>query len=358
MSQELIFQLSQFVCAAYGAYSVIATNINNQDPPTITPQQAILEYQRNLTNIQPIFVYEEDPNGNPFADIDPLSLATKAKKVPNDVIPGQNCGYNPPAYTKGNQLFGYTATFNVNGVPAYNILALRGTVTPQEAYASLSGWDSDLSACNLPTNSSEYTQQGSVNPSYWSFYAGEGTWGEYSLAYNIQAAILATVSASTEPGVPSLPWYGAAHSLGGGMISVGIFDALLAGCFPEGIIPTVATFGSVVIGDNYFAAAYNIAIPNTYRVANLCDFVPSLRGLTPGPPIALYTHVGTGYFFVWQKDSDWDNHSLGNVYMLAVGSVASFKNVYIASPGLPQYPVGIEKFGKMVSEGKAKALSE
>jgi hypothetical protein len=342
--QELISQLSQFVSAAYGAFSVTATNANSPDAPPITPQQAILQYQRNLTNIQPIYVYESLPNVNPFTDVDPFAVASKAKKFASAIIPDQNRGYNPSAYASGYQLFGYTATLLVDGVPTSNIIALRGTVTPQEAFASLTGWDSDLTPCNLPTNSDNPTQQGCVNPSYWKFYQEEGGEWEASLAQSIQTAILATVSASD----PSLPWYGAAHSLGGGMLSVGIYDALLAGCFPKGAVPTVVTFGSVVIGNDIFAGLYNQAIPKTFRVTNLCDFVPSLKGLTPGPPAGLYTHVGIGYLFVWQKDSDWDNHSLDNVYMLAVGSTSSFSNVYIATSGPPPYPVGIEKFGNTV----------
>lgn len=187
-------------------------------------------------------------------------------------------------------------------------------------------------------------QYGLVNASYWYFYQG-GYWeDETSLAESIQSAVSATSAAS------SAPWYAAAHSLGGGMLSLGVLDAYLAGCFGSQIIQ-IATFASVLVGNSDFAKAYtanlNIPLgPQTTRVANLCDWVPSFRGMTPGKSTTDWTHVGEGFFFVWQTDDDWGNHSLGNVYMPVMFSSQWYKNVFQAKVPV-NYPVGIEKFGQI-----------
>ena len=39
--------------------------------------------------------------------------------------------------------------------------------------------------------------------------------------------------------------------------------------------PLVFTFGSLHVGDQSFATAYNSNVPHTYRIANLCDSYPA-----------------------------------------------------------------------------------
>jgi hypothetical protein len=352
--QELLYQLSQMVCAAYAAYTttgtknanVIAGNPAAHHPAAIPAEAAVLRAQPNLKNVCPIYVYEAEPDLDPSAPAPTLhseNLAVRKKRgVPNNVVPGTDCGGGTATHEGGYQLFGFTATLPAVGeLKAKNVLALRGTVTAYEAGVSLIDWDIDPSNCAIPTTGWDPTPQGKAQASYWEFYSG-GRWlDETPLSASIQKAIMSTAAKA-----PGLPWFATAHSLGGGMLSLGVFDALLAGRFPNNNPPCVVTFGSVVVGDDVFATKYTEKIPNTIRVANLCDFVPSLRGLTPGPPIAPFTHVGTAYLFVWQTDSDWANHSLGDIYMKVVGSPELYSNIYVSEPP-PVYPVGIEKFGRI-----------
>lgn len=84
--------------------------------------------------------------------------------------------------------------------------------------------------------------------------------------------------------------------------------------------PLVFTFGSLHVGDQSFATAYNSNVPHTYRIANLCDFVPSMVSLEPVTPSDPYVHVGLPGTFVWQTWDDWGNHSLATIYQPMVQS--------------------------------------
>jgi hypothetical protein len=84
--------------------------------------------------------------------------------------------------------------------------------------------------------------------------------------------------------------------------------------------PLVFTFGSLHVGDKSFATAYNSNVPHTYRIANLCDFVPTMVSLEPVTPSDPYVHVGLPGTFVWQTWDDWGNHSLATIYQPMVQS--------------------------------------
>jgi len=193
----------------------------------------------------------------------------------------------------------------------------------------------------MPTGASSGSSVGNIQTNYWSFYSGAGgIFGDKPpLSQSFKQALTAVVKAQ-----PNLPLYGTAHSLGGAMLSLGMLDANLSSIFNSA--PQMVTFGSVVAGDETWSKSYtSITGPqNTFRVANEADFVPSLRGLTPGPPLASYTHVGVPLLFVWQTDSDWDNHNLQFIYQPTVSNPSLFKNIYVANKPVA-YPVGITKFG-------------
>lgn len=96
-----------------------------------------------------------------------------------------------------------------------------------------------------------------------------------------------------------------------------------------------------------------------WRVANLSDMIPSWRGLQDSEYSESYKHVGIGYLFVWQWDSNWKNHSctyflvasishtamltlrpsVADVYMPAT-SPALYKSIYVDNPPIA-YPAGI-----------------
>ena len=156
--QELLYQLSQMVCAAYAAYTTTATKNANviaghpatQHPAVIPAEAAVLRAQPNLKNVCPIYVYEADPDLDPSAPAPTLLsenlVARKKRVVPNNVVPGSDCGGETGTHEGGYQLFGFTATVPAVGeLKAKNVLALRGTVTAYEAGVSLIGWDIDPS---------------------------------------------------------------------------------------------------------------------------------------------------------------------------------------------------------------------
>ena len=78
------------------------------------------------------------------------------------------------------------------------------------------------------------------------------------------------------------------HSLGGALATLLTFDvALNTSCRA----PVSYTFASPRTGDHLFAAAYNAAIPASFRVANRQDLVPKLPTILPIP----YEHVNTDF---------------------------------------------------------------
>ena len=294
------------VCEAYAAYN----NGNN-----LTPSLA------GYSNLQPIYVYEFDPSGNPFSGLgsdadggtEGQTRVSAAYNAPGGGEQNQCTGPQPLGTpSMGSQLFGFTATANDG---SHNILVLRGTVTLQEAAADLLGWGDNVS-CMLPSQSDSQNDYGPVNGKLFSFYADEGALGTAdSLAQSCLAAIRTTMLTAPE----GIPWFLGAHSLGGAMISLAALDATVSGAFGNALT-VVFTFGSLHVGDATFAQNYTQAVPATVRVANLCDFVPSMVSIEPVTPTDPYVHVGIEATFVWQTWDDWGNHSLANIYIPMVTS--------------------------------------
>lgn len=198
--------------------------------------------------------------------------------------------------------FGFTATY----ADRFNILALRGTSDTEEAVYD--GWDwNDYTTCTLPTVPNKTTSNcGQVNASLYDFYTEDDLTTD-SLATSCQGAIAATQSKA------DLPWLACAHSLGGAMLSLAVLDGILASSFGKQDVQAI-TFASTYVGDATFASTYNGKCPATTRVANLCDWVPSFIGFTPGPATDPFVHVGQLQSFVWQSGSDWGNHQLDGTY--------------------------------------------
>jgi hypothetical protein len=78
------------------------------------------------------------------------------------------------------------------------------------------------------------------------------------------------------------------HSLGGALATLLALDLTANGKAPFNR-PAAYTYGSPRTGDSSFAATYNQAVMNSYRIANRLDIVPQL------PPPPLYKHVATPY---------------------------------------------------------------
>ena len=78
------------------------------------------------------------------------------------------------------------------------------------------------------------------------------------------------------------------HSLGGALATLLALDLTANGTAPFNK-PAAYTYASPRTGDSSFAATYNQAVMNSYRIANRLDIVPQL------PPAPLYEHVAAPY---------------------------------------------------------------
>ncbi|QGM98734.1 lipase family protein [Methylocystis parvus] len=302
--QDIAVRLANGVCAAYAAYN----NGSNLTPSL-----------NGYKNLNLIYAFEADPNGNPFGAAEAKASAVSGTKQrtlsrvesepaayargPNGAAPA--CVGPTPIGTPrpGSQLFGFTATANDN---SHNILVLRGTVTLEEAGYDLLGWG-DNTPCYLPSQTGTQIF-GMVNSYLYAFYVND----DGGLVTSLAASCLNAIQ-NTSAQAPNAPWYMGAHSLGGAMLSLAALDAVVSGVLNEP--PLVVTFGSLHVGDAAFAQAYKAKIPASLRVANLCDFVPSMVSLEPVTLADPYVHVGVEATFVWQTWDDWGNHSHANIYM-------------------------------------------
>ncbi len=300
---QLAVLLASGVAEAYAAYDNGANN---------TPSLS------GYSSINEIKVFEADPSINPFAGAELTIDARSAtpvetvKRVPI-AYAGPTGSAEGPLGTPspGSQLFGFTAAANDN---SHNILILRGTVTLEEAGYDLLGWGNNTS-CMLPS-SSPTTSYGNVNKDLYDFYIKEDLGFVTSLAKSCLNAIQATAKANSNQ---NAPWFIGAHSLGGAMASLAALDAVVSGLLKQNNTGVI-TYGSLHVGDESWSTAYGQSGPPSLRVANLCDFVPSMVSLEPVTPTDPYIHVGYPGTFTWQTWDDWGNHSLANIYQPIVTS--------------------------------------
>ena len=135
-------------------------------------------------------------------------------------------------------------------------------------------------------NNQPRTTYGKIKKTLWEWYGPKWQYSDAptfvaSLADSTRTAVM-TVKAATSP---DTPWLFTGHSLGGGLATLAAFESrdpnVVAGNAQPllKVAPTVITFGSVLVGDQNFAAAYNAKINTHCRVENLCDWVPALQGL-------------------------------------------------------------------------------
>jgi hypothetical protein len=227
--------------------------------------------------------------------ISPASESKTPKKDPK-----------PNSSLPGYKLFGFSACAQDL---THNIIVLRGTRTTEEVGYDLDGWGTNT-ACKLPSSNPTQTY-GNVKENFYDFYTDTDGGLVDSLASSFNSAV-SQVAAKN----PNKPWFIGAHSLGGALATLGALDAYISSSYGGSTLkPWLATFGSLHVGDQSFANAFNPIVPQTFRFANLCDFVPSLVSLEPDTPTDPYVHVGGEFTFVWQTWDDWGNHSMENIYL-------------------------------------------
>jgi len=236
-------------------------------------------------------------------------IAASTRRIPPPSRPAPEGRFGLPPY-QGNTLFGFAAYANDR---SHNLIVLRGTVTDEEAGYDLYGWDKNT-ACMLPSNNPTQNY-GNVKQDLYDFYTYTDFDFYISMAASFNTAVTAVANAN-----PGKPWYIAAHSLGGPLATLGALDAFVSSSYGNSTLsPWLVTFRSLHLGDQAFATQFKENVPIALRVANLCDFVPSLISLEPeSPPPDPYVHVGVELTFVWQTWSDWGNHSMQDIYLPVV----------------------------------------
>jgi hypothetical protein len=83
----------------------------------------------------------------------------------------------------------------------------------------------------------------------------------------------------------------AGHSLGGALASLLTMDVALNS---ECRAPTAYTYASPRVGDHIFAGSFNASVPESYRIYNRVDIVPTLPPIIPLP----YEHTNTPFALV------------------------------------------------------------
>jgi hypothetical protein len=230
-----------------------------------------------------------------------------------------------PPY-EGNTLFGFAAYAEDL---SHNIIVLRGTVSDEEAGYDLYGWGTNT-PCMLPS-ANPTRNFGNVKQNFYDFY----TYTDEGLFYSLGASLNMAVRKVAQIN-PGKIWIVVAHSLGGPLATLGALDAYVSGSYTGSTLkPWLVTFGSVHLGVQSFATAFNQQLQQVWRFANLCDFVPSIVALEPPatPPTDPYVHVGTPCTFIWQKWDNWANHSMEFTYLATVRDHFS-----VIHPGARQYP--------------------
>jgi triacylglycerol lipase len=190
--------------------------------------------------------------------------------------------------------FGFAGTWN-----GTNIVALRGTQSPEE-------WLADLTVAQIDV------------PLVW-FDDGKFQIAKAHLGFVVLFAFLYQQVLSALRGFSiSQPVYATGHSLGH---PLAVFSALLAKLQVYGAISApesvqLYSFAGPRVGDPAFASAYNFFIPASFRVVNLSDVVPVV------PPTSVfgyqYQHVGQEWSYLFQAGNITSNHSLTDNYVPAV----------------------------------------
>jgi len=202
-----------------------------------------------------------------------------------------------------------------------NIVVLRGTeaASTNEVMDDIDSWGVNTDCILTPST----TNYGQVNQSLFQLYTQSAKGVE-----SLTSSVISAVSQFDR----SLPLFVSAHSLGGPMATFAALDIDSNAAYTGSI--TLYTFASLHVGVQSFATAFNGTSIETFRIANLCDFVPSLVGLSADDPS--YVHVGLPCTFVWQTWGDWGNHSMANIYQPTVNN-----HWDVIQTGDLQYPASV-----------------
>lgn len=168
----------------------------------------------------------------------------------------------PPFGNTPHPLFGFLAT-----CPEYSVLAFRGTETTYEE-TEIDPYAGTPVNCDLGKNGATVGQVG-YGP-YW-LYTSQPDPNTPSL----QAQVRASLSAA-QSGILVVT----GHSLGALVAALCAFDLSANGLWDPESMPVYrfasprASGGTTEAGASVFAAAYNKAVPFSYRVTNLADSIP------------------------------------------------------------------------------------
>jgi hypothetical protein len=191
--------------------------------------------------------------------------------------------------------FGFAA-----GGPTYDCIVLRGTSTGEEVVIDLTGAQVDV-------------------PVIWNLKLGKVHLGFLVLFAFLYEQL--QVAAKSFGGTRPLLFVG--HSLGSALATLAALatsQLVLPGRGAQGLLQ-LYSFAGPRVGDPTFKAAYDAAVPGSFRVVNLSDVVPLLppTSITVGGFTFDYAHVGSEWSYLWQAGNVVSNHSLSDNYVPALG---------------------------------------
>jgi predicted lipase len=202
-----------------------------------------------------------------------LAQSNELKRLINDLA-GQSMviRWSYPVY------WGYVLTS-----PSHHVLVLRGT---QRGYE----WFQTLRANQVEAKDvSGLSFTGSIHEGFSTIYS------------HLSGAVIKAARTLD----PARPLYVAGHSLGSPLASLAALDIAQK-------IPTLRhnlrlyTYAGPRLGNPAFAEAFSRLLPNSYRIVNLADLVPSLPPTKTGDVV--YVHFGEPWGFTMASGDIGPNH--------------------------------------------------
>lgn len=204
------------------------------------------------------------------------------------------------AVTSVPQWFGFALAPTSGNVGAPNLIAIRGTRTVEE-------WTLDATAFQVPVplvwfNQNDQLELARVHLGFLILFA--------FLKPQLDAAFQ-QFSADADAQVVG-------HSLGSALATLTAVYTQVLGSAGQVVMYNQA---SPRVGDPAFVSAFNLLVPDAYRIVNLGDLVPMLPPTQIALPVEgllTYGHVGQEWAYLWQTGNVGGNHFYDTNYSVAV----------------------------------------
>jgi hypothetical protein len=220
-----------------------------------------------------------------FATLAQVQIATGTGSTAPSIVP---------------QWFGFALAPTGGTIGAPNLVAIRGTRTVEE-------WTLDATAYQVPVPLVWFNNQDELVPA------------RVHLGFLILFAFLRPqLDAAMSQFDASAGTQVAGHSLGSALATLAaVYTRVLR--FPAAV--QMYNMASPRVGDPEFVGAFNLLVPDGYRIVNLGDLVPMLPPTQISLPVEgllTYAHVGQEWDYLWQTGNVGGNHFYDTNYSVAV----------------------------------------